>query len=423
MNSKELREKRAKAIADSRAIMEKAEGESRELSAEENSHFDTLFAQADGFKGQIERIERLEVEERELATSQGTIAGQGDSDPSDPPTAGDPPSGGAQTRSMPLSPEVELRLKAWRGLLRNGYSKLPEVEQRALQADSDEAGGFTVAPEMFVTQLIQAVDDMVFIRPLATKHTIAKAASLGAPSLDADPSDADWTSEILTGSLDTTMDFGKRDLTPHPLAKRLKVSNKLIRTSGIDIVALVRERLAYKFAITQEKGFLTGTGSNQPLGLFTASALGISTGRDVSTGNSSTAIAFDGLINAKLSLKGNYWARAQWIFHRDAIKELLKLKDGEGQYIWRESVRVSEPDRLLGLPVMMSEYAPNTFTTGLYVGIVGDFSHYWIVDALDMQIQVLDQLYAETNQIGYIARLETDGMPVLEEAFARVKLA
>ena len=71
----------------------------------------------------------------------------------------------------------------------------------------------------------------------------------------------------------------------------------------------------------------------------------------------------------------------------------------------------------------MSEYAPNTFTTGLYVGIVGDFSKYYIADALDMQLQRLTELYAESNKIGLIGRMETDGMPVLEEAFARVTLA
>ena len=29
---------------------------------------------------------------------------------------------------------------------------------------------------------------------------------------------------------------------------------------------------------------------------------------------------------------------------------------------------------LLNLPLAMSEYVPNTFTSGLYVGLVGDFS-------------------------------------------------
>ena len=413
MNSKDLREKRAKAIADMRVISEKAEGESRDLTTEENTHFDALLTQANGFKTSYERIESLETEERDLAASAGTIAGQGDTEPA---------LGASKNRSA-AEIAVDLRSKAFRGFLRNGRSNMPDAELRALQADSDEAGGFTVPPEQFVSQLIKAVDDQVFIRALATRHTIARAQSLGAPSLDADPADANWTSEILTGSEDSTMDFGKRDLTPHPLAKLLKVSNTLLRTSGINVEALVQERLAYKFAVTQEKGFLTGSGAQQPLGVFTASALGISTGRDVATGNSTTAITFDGLIEAKYGLKGNYWPRARWIFHRDALKTISKLKDSDDQYIWRESVRVGEPDRLLNMPVMMSEYAPNTFTSGLYVGILGDFSHYWIADALSMQVQRLVELYAATNQVGFIGRLETDGMPVLEEAFSRVTLA
>jgi len=53
----------------------------------------------------------------------------------------------------------------------------------------------------------------------------------------------------------------------------------------------------------------------------------------------------------------------------------------------------------------------------------GDFSFYWIADALDMQIQRLDELYAESNQVGFIGRLETDGMPVLEDAFRRLQQA
>jgi hypothetical protein len=39
-----------------------------------------------------------------------------------------------------------------------------------------------------------------------------------------------------------------------------------------------------------------------------------------------------------------------------------------------------------------------------------------------MQFQRLNELYAETNQTGIIGRKETDGQPVLSEAFARVKL-
>ena len=87
------------------------------------------------------------------------------------------------------------------------------------------------------------------------------------------------------------------------------------------------------------------------------------------------------------------------------------------------AVQMGQPDMLLGRPFYANEYVPNTFTTGLYVGIFGDFSYYWIADALSLEVQRLEELYAEANQVGLIGRLETDGQPVLPEAFARVKLA
>ena len=75
------------------------------------------------------------------------------------------------------------------------------------------------------------------------------------------------------------------------------------------------------------------------------------------------------------------------------------------------------------MPVVTSEFCPNTFTAGQYVGMVADFKYYAIADSLGISIQRLVELYAETNQVGFIGRLEVDGMPVLAEAFARVQLA
>jgi HK97 family phage major capsid protein len=199
------------------------------------------------------------------------------------------------------------------------------------------------------------------------------------------------------------------------------VSNTLLRLVP-SVESLVADRLGYKFAVTAEKAFMTGNGASKPLGLFTASASGINTDRDISSGNSSTAPAFDGLINAKYSLKSGYLANARWLFHRDVLSVLAKIKDGNSQYIWQPSVVLGQPDRMLGLPMVMSEFAPNTLTANQYVGLLGDFKYYQIVDSLQMVMQRLVELYAETNQTGFIGRMEFDGAPILGEAFARVKL-
>jgi HK97 family phage major capsid protein len=292
-----------------------------------------------------------------------------------------------------------------------------------LQADLDPQGGFLVAPEQFSRELIKELANLYWIRQFARVISVPSAASLGMPVRQAQMGDPTWTAEIKTGTADDELSFSKRNLFPHPLARRIVVSNKLLQVSTLDVEQLIREEFAEQFGEANENAFLNGSGANEPLGLFTVSDMGISTARDISTGNTSTQIKTDGLIECLYSLKPQHRRNARWIFHTDAVKQIRKLKTGDGQYLWQPGMATDAPDTILGKPFHESEYAPNTFTTGLYVGILGDLSRYVIADALDPQIQVLDQLYAESNQTGYIARMETDAMPTLENAFARVKLA
>lgn len=432
--SVQLRQDRAELASKARKILDSARAEKRDMKAEENQEFERMMTEVDALGATIATAEQTEQRAKQLfdlAVSDKQSKGR----VSEPPMPGKDKVSKeqrkalkAEKRSQRIATDTEYRRtrpeyhQAFRTFLTKGYKGFGPTETRALQADSDIVGGYLVPPIKFVNKLILFLKDQVFIRPLATVMPVANAQALGIPSLDADPTDASWTSELQTGDEDTQMAFGRRDLTPHPLAKRLKVSNKLLRLAE-DVEGLVRDRLGYKFAITEEKGFLLGTGTQQPLGVFTASTNGIPTGQDVSAGNTTTTITADGLINALYNLKAQYQARAVWIFHRNTIQQIRKLKDANGQYLWAPGLSADRPDTILNRPFYMSEYAPNTYTTGQYVGIVGDFSFYWIADSVNMAIMRLDELYAETNQTGFIARKETDGMPVLAEAFTRVKLA
>lgn len=410
MTLKELREKRAKAIKDARAIIDLADGESRAMTNEETVQYDAFFAEGEQLRSHIEREERSREAERELAEAleleeerNANLNGGG---------------GDRETRT-----NNELVMATFRGWLSNGTVGGDGADQfRALSAGVDADGGYLVVPEVFVNLLIKAIDDETIIRGLSTVYPLSQGASIGIPTLDADPADADWTTELATGSADSTMAFGKRIMAPNPMAKRIKISKQLIRQSAIPVEAIVAQRLGYKFGITQEKAYMTGDGVDKPLGLFTASTNGISTARDVSEDNTATEVTVDGLKSAKYSLKAGHMQNSNWVMHRDIVKLISKLKDGDGQYLWQEAVREGEPDRLLGRPVRMSEFAPNTIAANAYVGMLGDFSHYWILDSLSMQMQRLDELYAEANQVGFIGRYEGDGAPVLQEAFARVQL-
>lgn len=407
-----LRQKLGSLVEQARKLVDKADAEKRAMTAEEQTSYDAMFADIGGVETEIKRHEQLVDAERRLAATAGPALRTELASAAERPEGPEAQERRYRTAILPA-------INAW---LRGGVDRMSADEKRALQADLDTSGGYLKAPAQWMAQIIKAADDLMFIAGLASVKTVTSSDSLGAPYLAADPEDATWSSEIGSADEDTAMSFGKRELKVHPLKKLLKVSEKLLLLSA-DAEALVRERLAYKLALPQEKAFLTGSGSGQPLGVFTAGSNGISTDRDVSTGNSTTAIAADNLIECAFTLKGPYQARAQWVMHRDVLKKIFKLKDGQGQYLWQPGLSSGRPNTILGFPYNMSEHAPNTFTTGLYMAILGDFSYYWIARMNELPIKRLVELYAATSQIGFIVEQHVDGMPVLEDAFVRSKLA
>ena len=319
---------------------------------------------------------------------------------------------------------------AFNAFLRSGgnFGGLSDTYKNALQSDNDTQAGFLLVSEQLAAGILKEVDDLLFIRQNATVHTVTEAGTLGIRKRTARAATFGWSSELAVSAEDSTLAYGKKVLEPTHLTGLIKVSMDLLRRST-DAESEVISEMGIDAAEAMEDAFLTGSGANQPLGLFTASADGISTSRDVSTGNTTTAITADGLYENKYSLKAQYRmptgsrSGARWLFHRSAVKMIAKLMDNNNHYLWQPALTEGQPDLLLGLPLDESERAPSTFTTGQYVGLVGNYRYYEIADALDIEIQRLVELYAATNQVGFIGRLKCDGLPTLEEAFSRVTLA
>lgn len=298
-----------------------------------------------------------------------------------------------------------------------------ELEQRGLRVDVPSSGGYLVPPQEFSTMLIQGVKDLLFFRNMASVNPpLAKAESIGFPTRTGDYGSLTWTSELSTPTEDTGLSFGKREMIPHKLAKLVKISRELIQRSALPAESIVMDRISYQVARTQENAYLNGTGDKQPLGVFTASADGINTDRDVVAGASNLP-TIDGFIDAAASLKSQYQPNLVCLTHRLVVAALRKQKASTaGSYLWQPAVAAGDPERLANVPIIKSELAPSATTAGAYFAVMGDFkAGYMIQDALDVQMQVLFELYAATREIGYIVELWSDGAPVLSEAFARLK--
>lgn len=413
-----------------RDLLTKAEAENREFTAEENAEYDRIDVDVEKIDRVIQAASATEERKRKLTDRESRMAAP--QRPGLRPAVVDDEPGSEERDTadyFDLSPELRAKIKelkkpeyrkAYGRFLVRGREGMNPDERRALSMGTGAGGAYTVPQEEFIQELLKSVDNKTPFASLARTFDIPQAQSLGAPALGADPDDADWTTELATGNEDPSMAFERRELVPIPLAKRLKVSDRLLRASPLGIEGIVRDRLAYKWAVPVEKACMTGTGVAQALGIFTASALGISTSRDV-TVSTSSALDADKLIDARYTLREGYDAR--WILHRTTLAAVRKLKATTGDYVWQPGLTAGAPSTLLDYPYTLDEYAPSFATAGgSYVAVLGDPKYYWVARALGFTIKRLDELYAETNQVGFIIRGEVDGMPVLEDAFIRCKM-
>ena len=389
----DMKADRAKIVAQMREIMDRNEGV--EMSAEDTATYDKLEKDFDQLNAAILREEKQQERERAMASRE------------------------TDRKDGEISDRMKLFAKALSGNATDVAAYRNDTVNYTLGTTA--TAGALSAPMEFIAQLIKGLDDVLFMRNLAHKTpTIGAAQTLGFPYRKTAASDAEWTTEVAAASEEQALEFDRREFKPNRLTKLIKLSKTLVAHSDLAPGAVLDE-LQRVLAVTQEKAYMTGDGSNKPLGIFAASNNGIPTSRDVAAA-AATEVTVDDLLNVKYSLKGQYHGRAQWVMHRDLVKQVAKLKNLEGQYVWQPSTQAGQPDRLLGHLVNMSEYAPNTYTAGLYAAVLGDFDYYWICDADAMTLQVLNELYAVNNQVGYLFEYFGDGAPVCGEAFARLKM-
>lgn len=283
-------------------------------------------------------------------------------------------------------------------------------------------GAAALAPEEFLHEILKEVEKEAILYSRVRKLPVSGAGSLGVPYEKTDATAAEWTNEIPATEIgyDKAWEFGKRSLSPIDLVKQILITKKILAASAFPIDTLAKDKIVEKLTSAFENGIINGSGLNQPLGVFTASADGIPASRDVETGAS--AISADDLINMKMSLRPEYRSKAVWVMSTEVLKDVMKLKATDGRYLWQPAIALGEPATILGLPVIESEYAPTAKTAGSYVAVLGDFSHYWFAYWKGLDVTVLNEKYAGTNQIGFLGHTLADGQPTLPAAFARLKI-
>ena len=323
----------------------------------------------------------------------------------------------AQKKEAPVNPTASAEYsKAFWDNMRGNMSL--EV-RNALSVGENESGGFTV-PDEFHRQLIQALEENNIFRSLA--HVIRTSSGTRTIPIAADNGKASWVEEgNAIGESDLT--FSVQTLSAYKLACAIRVSNELLHDSAFDIAGHIATRFGVRFGNAEEDAFINGRGvsadptttPSEPTGILTTLA-----DPSVLT-EGSTVISFDDVYKLFYALKAPYRQKAKFLCNETALLQLMLLKDGNGQYIWKPGLEIGKPDTILGHQIYTSTYMPAiegdaAKDAGKKVLLFGDFSYYWIADRTNRTMRRLNELYAMTDQVGFVGTQRVDGKLILPEA-------
>ena len=384
----ELREKRAKAWDAAKAFLDTKRGNDGLLSAEDTATYDKMEADVVALGKEIERLERQASIDLALSKPVSTPI-------TNTPTA----TGEAKTGRA----TDEYKSAFWKAM-RNKHSF--DV-QNALQIGTDTEGGYLV-PDEFERTLIQSLEEANVLRTLC--NVISTSYGDRKIPVVATKGTASWVDE--EGAIPESDDsFGQVTLNAYKAATMLKVSDELLNDSFFNLESYIAAQFARRIGAAEEEAFLTGDGVGKPTGILHATGgaqLGVTTA-------GATAITADELIDLIYSLRSPYRRNAVLIMNDSTIKAIRKLKDSQGQYLWQPSLVAGTPDAILGKRVITSEFVPEV-AAGNKTVIFGDLSYYWIADRQGRTFKRLNELFAATGQVGFLASQRVDGKLTLPEA-------
>lgn len=343
-----LHEQRANVWEQAKALIDAAEAEGRDLSAEEQVSYDRMTADLDSLSERIKRAEDIEAREADIRASMAPIETAGASAPAERGVSD-------RLRSF-LSGEERSFHAAW--------------ERRDLTKGSATAGGNTV-PTGFVSQLMEHLIETATVARISTVITTDSGENLEWPVTTAHSTGA-LIAEGNAITPESDPAFAKRTLGAYKYAALMQVSSELLTDTGVDLEGYLARQAGRAVGNALGADLAVGNGSSKPSGVAQTSTMG-------KTGANSVAGAFsaDDLIDLYFSVISPYRDQpgAAWLMRDATLGLIRKLKDDQKQYLWQPSLQLGQPDTLLGKPVYTD---PNIAAVAASAKSVffGDFSAY-----------------------------------------------
>jgi len=376
---KELREARATVFAAIDELRKATDG--REMTAEEQQRWDTLLADYDKTDRKVEQEERFEELERRQAeqTYERRHAAEGNDDP-------------AEYRSA----FVEYLLKG-----ENGVS----AENRRLfeeRAGITGLAGGVLVPSTLATSIEKALKTYGGMLEAGSVFSTSTGGDLIMPTVNDTTSKATVVAEYQK-STQKAPSFSSETLKAYTYRTPIvPVSLELLQDNSFDLESLLSDLLAESFGRGMNEDLTVGDGKGKPKGIIEWATASDAT-------PSASAIKLDDLIDLIRSVDSAYARNGRFMFNRNTLYSLVKIKDTTGRYIWQEGAKDGTPPTLFAKPYTLNDDMPD-IAAGKASVLFGDFSKFKIRMVKDFRVIRLNELLAEYLSIGIFGFARLDGL-------------
>lgn len=386
MTLNEMLKKRAAHWDSMKAFLDSHRTDKGTLSAEDDEAYAKMENELEAYNKEVKRLEQQEKIDAELAK------------PISSPILAKPTAQGAPEKTGRASDEYKAAMLA---ALRSNFREVSNILQEGVAAD----GGYLV-PTEFDATLVKALEEESIMRQLAGAITTSGEHKI---PIVADEPAAAWVDEgekIEFGD----MKFGQVTLDAYKLVVAAKVTDELLQDNAYDLESELIAAFARAIANAEESKFLNGDGTNSPTGIFDETK-----GGTLAVTSTEKTVGADDIFKLIYSLKRPYRKNAAFIMNDSIVGSLRTLKDGNGAFMWQESLTAGEPATLGGFKIYTSAEAPKDKIA------FGDYRFYKIGDRGARSIKRLGERFADEGMVGFIMQERVDGILTLRESVQILK--
>ena len=375
---KALKEKRASIYTSIDELRQATDG--REMTAEEQQRWDTMLSDYDKADKAVEAEERFMDIQRKQAEQE--VAG----------------------RDSLLGQTIgEEYRRAFGDYLLNGASGISSESRATIEQRAGIAGlsGGLIIPKTLASEIEVALKAYGGMFEAATILNTLHGGDLILPTVNDTSAKAAIVSEY-DQSTKRAPSFGSVVLKAYTYRTPIiPVSQELIQDSAFDLDALLSRLLADSFSRGVNEDLTTGSGTGKPTGIVTAATA-------CTTQAAAASIKLDDIIDLIKSVNSAYARNGKFMFNRNTLWELAKIKDQTGRYIWQDSTKEGTPATLFGKQYVLNDDMADIGAGNASV-LFGDLTKYNIRLVQSFRVIRLNELLAEYLSIGLFGFARVDG--------------